>query len=207
MPQAADGRLLGTLGSISKFTPCNCACHALTEPHKSSISSIEGTGTKLCTMLSAFACGQIKFYHIDRHKTKASKVLRASWVFRSKLCSWTGQRSIAIARTAAVQCASPPCAERAGDESLEAQRREAEAGIASLQQRRQPTKVSQKKVDQVKVPFSMLIPLAACSFLTLLRHACCWLHICSQSLKTSECMVPSIRILYSGHFLIWLKCL
>lgn len=35
--------------------------------------------------------------------------------------------------------------------ALEEQRREAEAGIAALQQQKQPTKVSQKKVDQVKV--------------------------------------------------------
>lgn len=34
---------------------------------------------------------------------------------------------------------------------LAARRAEAEAGIASLQQKKQPTKVSQKKVDQVKV--------------------------------------------------------
>ena len=36
-------------------------------------------------------------------------------------------------------------------EDLASRRAEAEAGIAALQQKRQPTKVSQKKVDLVKV--------------------------------------------------------
>jgi hypothetical protein len=42
-------------------------------------------------------------------------------------------------------------------EELAAQRAEAEAGIATLEQRKQPTKVSQKKVDQVKVGSTPLI--------------------------------------------------
>lgn len=41
-----------------------------------------------------------------------------------------------------------------GDDELAARRAEAEAGIAALQQKKQPTKVSQKKVDQVKVSIS-----------------------------------------------------
>ena len=40
-----------------------------------------------------------------------------------------------------------------GEADLAAKRAEAEAGIAALQQKKQSTKVSQKKVDQVKVRF------------------------------------------------------
>lgn len=53
---------------------------------------------------------------------------------------------------AALHCLSTAVSGARGEaQALEAQRQEAEAGIAALQRQRQPTKVSQKKVDQVKV--------------------------------------------------------